>query len=172
MLQTMVHKNEQYLYLIHQPFMDFQAVGRLCRSQDACKVFVLSDNPGVEEGIALLQRGVVGYANTYISEGRLLEAIKTVGAGRVWFTQEVLTRLIRAVHVSKKETAAEDSHKLPDSLTEREREIALLIARGLSNKAIGEQLYISERTVKAHLSSIFAKTGAQSRLKLAMMVMG
>lgn len=172
MLQTMVHKNEQYLFLIHQPFMDFQAVGRLCRIQDAFKVFVLSDNPAVEDGIALMQRGAVGYANTYISEGRLVEAIKTVRSGRVWFTQEVLARLIQAVHARKKGTAAGDSHKLPESLTEREREIALLIARGLSNKVIAEQLYISERTVKSHLSSIFAKTAVQSRLKLALLING
>lgn len=172
MLQSVVHKNEEYLFLVHQPFMDLQTIATLCRMKDAYKIFVLSDAPGKEDGIALLQRGVVGYANTYISEGRLLEAVKTIQSGRVWFSQDVLSQFIQAVAAHSKGGASEDSTKILETLTEREREIALLVSRGLSNKAIGEELYVSERTVKAHLSSIFAKTGAQSRLKLALLING
>jgi len=172
MLQSIVHKNEQYLLLIHQPFIDLQTVGTLCRMKDLYKVFVLSDTPIKEDGIVLLQRGVVGYANTYISEGRLVEAVKTVQSGRVWFNQEVLAQFIQAVNVNKKAVASEDSDKLLKSLTEREKEIAILVSKGLSNKVIGAQLYVSERTVKSHLSSIFAKVGVQSRLKLALLING
>ena len=172
MLQSIVHKNEQYLLLIHQPFIDLQTVGTLCRMKDLYKVFVLSDTPIKEDGIVLLQRGVVGYANTYISEGRLVEAVKTIQSGRVWFNQEVLAQFIQAVNVNKKAVASEDSDKLLKSLTEREKEIAILVSKGLSNKVIGAQLYVSERTVKSHLSSIFAKVGVQSRLKLALLING
>jgi len=171
-IQTVVHKNERYLFLVHQPFIDLQTIATLCRMKDAYRIFVLSDTPGKEEGIALLKRGVVGYANTYISEGRLAEAVRTIESGRVWFSQEVLSLFIQSVGAGKKDSAADDVDKLLENLTEREREIALLVARGLSNKAIGEQLYVSERTVKSHLSSIFAKTGAQSRLKLALLING
>jgi len=170
-LQSIVHKDEEYLFLVHQPFTNLQTVATLCRMRDSYKVFVLSDTPGTEYGIALLQRGVVGYANTYISEGRLLEAVRMIQAGRVWFSQEVLSLFVQAAGAVKN-VAREDSEKLLESLTEREREITLLVANGLSNKSIGEQLYISERTVKSHLSSIFAKTGVQSRLKLALLING
>lgn len=172
MVQSIVHKNEQYLLLIHQPFMDMQTIATLCRMQDAYKVFVLSDTPCKEDGIVLLQRGVVGYANTYISSGRLLEAVKTVQSGRVWFNQEVLAQFIQAVNANKKVGSTHDSEEFMKELTEREREIAILVSQGLSNKAIGAQLYVSERTVKSHLSSIFSKTGVQSRLKLALRIHG
>lgn len=172
MLQTVVHKDEQYLLLVHQPFMDLQTIATICRKSALYKVFVLSDTPNREEGFALLQREAVGYANTYISGSRLVEAVKVIQSGRVWFSQEVLSQFIQAVAAHNQGAASEDSAKLLQSLTEREREIALLVARGLSNKAIGEQLNVAERTVKAHLSSIFAKTGAQSRLKLALLING
>ena len=172
LLKSMVHRNEQYLFLIHQPFTDLQTISMLCRMKDWYKVFVLSDTPGKEDGIVLLQNGVVGYANTYISASRLVEAVKTVQSGRIWFNQEVLALFIQAVNAYKKEDASNDTDKVLAGLTEREKEIAILVSQGLSNKAIGEQLYVAERTVKSHLSSIFVKTGAQSRLKLALLIKG
>lgn len=172
-LQTVVHKNEQYLLLVHSSFTDLQTIAALSSRRDVYKVFVLSDTPDKKEGIALLHRGVVAYANTYISEARLLEAIKTVMAGRVWFNQEIMAEFIHSVQASRgKASRIGEADNLLNLLTEREKEIAGLVARGYSNKAIGEQLYVSERTVKSHLSSIFAKTGVQSRLKLALMVNG
>ena len=150
--------------------MDLQSISLVCKVSNTFKVFVLADSPTKEAGIALLQRGVVGYANTYISEGRLMQVIKTIKSGQVWFSQEVLAEFIKAVHASQKSDVSGETEKLLKNLTEREREIAILVARGLSNKAIGEQLYISERTVKTHLGSIFAKTGVNSRLKLALLI--
>ena len=155
-LQSLVHKNEQYLLLIDQSFTDFQTINTLCRKSDVLRIFVLSDNPGKEDGIKLMQIGVVGYANTYISEGRLVEAVKTVQTGRVWFNQDVLAQFIQHVNTNRKDAVTDDSKRILEGLTEREREIAILVSRGFTNKAIGEQLYISERTVKSHLSSIFS----------------
>jgi two-component system nitrate/nitrite response regulator NarL len=171
-LQSLVQKNEQYLLLMDQLFTDFQTINTLCQKSDILRIFVLSDNPGKEDGIKLMQIGVVGYANTYISEGRLAEAVKTVQTGRVWFNQDVLAQFIQHVNTNKKDTVTDDSKRILEGLTEREREIAILVSRGFTNKAIGEQLYISERTVKSHLSSIFSKIGVQSRLKLALLING
>lgn len=173
-LQSVVHKNEQYLLLVDQAFMDFQTTGTFCRNQDAFKVFVLSDTPARDDGIRLMMIGAVGYANTYISEGRLVEAVKTIEAGRVWFGQEIVSTLIKSVNAGlqppdRKEGAA--GPRRFDVLSERENEIAQLIAEGLSNSEIGERLFISERTVKSHLNTIFNKTGAGSRLKLALMIL-
>jgi two-component system, NarL family, nitrate/nitrite response regulator NarL len=122
------------------------------------------------EGLALLQLGAVGYANTYIAPGRLLEAIKTVAAGRVWFEQEIISRLIQQVRQNTTAQGDETGGMVLAALSAREKEIALLVAEGLTNQAIGDKLFISERTVKAHLGSIFRKTGATSRLHLAMMI--
>jgi DNA-binding NarL/FixJ family response regulator len=168
-LETLIHRREQYLLLIQQQFADLQTIATLCRTPDALKVFFLSDAPNPAEGLALLQRGAVGYANTYIAPARLVEAINTVAAGRVWFEQEIISRVIdRLNRTTLKEGGGASPILAP--LTEREREIALLVAEGLSNQAIGEKLFISERTVKAHLGSIFRKTGTASRLGLAMKI--
>ena len=69
-----------------------------------------------------------------------------------------------------KEKAAADSEKKLEGLTTREKEIANLIAQGQSNLEIAANLDIAERTVKAHLSSIYEKTKTGSRLNLALLI--
>jgi two-component system nitrate/nitrite response regulator NarP len=58
-----------------------------------------------------------------------------------------------------------------ERLSEREHQIALLVARGMKNKDIGRELGISENTVKRHLQSIFSKTGTKDRLELAVLAL-
>jgi len=168
-LESLIHRNEPYLLLLHKPFCELQAVGTLCNIPESLKIFFLSDAPNPVEGLTLLQMGAVGYANTYIAGGRLAEAVKTVHAGRVWFEQDIISRLIGQL---KRRSPSGDNGEVhvQANLTEREKEIALLITEGMSNQDIGNKLYISERTVKAHLGSIFRKTGAKSRLHLAMKI--
>ena len=57
-----------------------------------------------------------------------------------------------------------------DTLTERERQVALLVAKGLCNKKIARQLVISEKTVRNHMTHIFAKLGVQTRTELTALV--
>lgn len=168
-LESLIHRKEQYLLLMHQRFSGLQTIGTLCKSPKSLKIFFLSDSPNQPEGLSLLQLGAAGYANTYIAGSRLVEAINTVVAGRVWFEQEIVSRLIQLLNRDKKLEGGSGGTILAD-LSDREKEIALLIVEGMSNQAIGDKLFISERTVKAHLGSIFHKTGAKSRLHLAMMI--
>ena len=75
--------------------------------------------------------GAVGYANSYISEGRFIEAIKTVESGRVWFGQEIVNMLIKSVNLGEREQRSTKSHEdvtRLETLSEREMEIAHLIA--------------------------------------------
>ncbi|HHO46879.1 MAG TPA: response regulator transcription factor [Desulfobacteraceae bacterium] len=170
MLQAAVGQDQPYLLLVHQSFVDRQVIARLCRAVPNSRIFILSDTPNVDDGTLLLKLGVIGYANTFIAPARLIEAVNAVLSGRVWFGQEILSRLIRSITPLEESAGGSEPPQVLASLTQREREIALLVAEGLSNQAIGERLYISERTVKAHLGSIFAKTGAQSRVKLALLI--
>jgi len=137
------------------------------------KVFLFSDRPDDDQGLAFFKMGVVGYANTYIAPARLLEAVGVVLSGSVWVGQKVMQRLIRETMASRAPEIEKDNetpHNTLLSLTERELQTAGLIAQGLSNLEIAYELEISERTVKAHLSSIYAKTGTGSRLNLALLV--
>ena len=87
----------------------------------------------------------------------------------MWFEQNIISLLMNQIHRDGKQGGGADVGILAD-LSNREKEIALLVVEGMSNQAIGDKLFISERTVKAHLGSIFRKTGVKSRLHLAMLI--
>lgn len=170
-LKQLIKSDDTFVLLVHQPFADLRTINEFCGTLKTCKAFVLADNPNEEEGEALLKQGVAGYANTYISSGRLLEAVKIIFSGRVWFNQEIINKLIQSINLENHGREGVKEDRLPSTLSRREREIVLLVSKGLSNRVIGERLYISERTVKTHLSTIFNKTGARSRLQLALLIL-
>jgi DNA-binding NarL/FixJ family response regulator len=71
------------------------------------------------------------------------------------------------IRTSRRERRATEGEVHPDMFTPREREIADLVAQGLTNREIGEQLFVSPKTVEAHLTRIFAKAGLPSRAAVA-----
>jgi two-component system, NarL family, nitrate/nitrite response regulator NarL len=101
---------------------------------------------------------IAGYVLKNISKQDLIAAIEKVAAGGIYFSEEVLNELARFDQVTKENETVQ--------LTAREIEIIRLIEKELSNKAIAEQLYISERTVETHRKNIFRKTNASSVLGL------
>ncbi|HDR14697.1 MAG TPA: response regulator transcription factor [Desulfobacteraceae bacterium] len=158
------------LILVHRPMVDREMVAQVVMSPEN-KVFLLSDRPDEDEGLDFLKRGIVGYGNTYMSQPRLLEAIKSISNGSVWVGQRIMQRLIAEVHARVKEDESRQKKKPGlDSLTLREKQISGLVAKGRSNLEIASALKITERTVKAHLTSIYEKTGTGSRLSLALLV--
>ena len=160
------------LLFVHRPLVDAEVVAYIHRSAPACRLFLLSDRPDEDEGLAFLRLGIVGYANSYMSDARLREAARTVAAGGVWINQQLMQRLI--AQTAPADRAGADSHDPPrqplGNLSNREYQIAGLVAEGLSNLEIAEQLGITERTVKAHLGAIYAKTSTRGRLGLALLV--
>ncbi len=158
------------IILLHRPLVDPDTFVEIRRLNPLCRIFLLSDTPNEEEGLTFLKLGIVGYANTYISAERLAEAARIVSSGAVWLGQKVMQRLILDSYARAKEKAASNSGKILESLTNREREIADLVAQGQSNLEIAANLDIAERTVKAHLSSIYEKTKTGSRLNLALLI--
>ncbi len=158
------------IILLHRPLVDPDTFVEIRRLNPLCRIFLLSDTPNEEEGLTFLKLGIVGYANTYISAERLAEAARIVSSGAVWLGQKVMQRLILDSYARAKEKEASNSGKILKTLTNREREIADLVAQGQSNLEIAFNLDISERTVKAHLSSIYEKTKTGSRLNLALLI--
>lgn len=163
------------LILLHLklPGLDpLRGVAELRMNYPDSQIFVLSNTPNDEEGLALLRFGIRGYANTHIDPGLLSRAIAVVRAGEVWVGRKLMTRLIEGSASRGRRRGDLESKRVLNLLTDREREIALLVSRGTSNKQIARELDITERTVKAHISSIFDKVGAQDRLQLALLVNG
>jgi len=169
-LKNLCMGNTFDLVLIHRPLVDTDTFTDIRRTNPLSRIFLLSDQPDEEEGLTFLKLGIVGYANTYISPDRLSEAVRVITGGAVWLGQKVMQRLILDSYARAKEKAVSDSEKKLESLTRREREIADLIAQGQSNLEIAANLDITERTVKAHLSSIYEKTKTGSRLNLALLI--
>ena len=157
------------IILLHRPLVDPDTFVEIRRLNPLCRIFLFSDTPNEEEGLTFLKLGIVGYANTYISAERLAEAARIVSSGAVWLGQKVMRRLILDSYARAKEKEALNSGRILESLTNREREIANLVAQGQSNLEIAANLDIVERTVKAHLSSIYEKTKTGSRLNLALL---
>jgi DNA-binding NarL/FixJ family response regulator len=158
------------LILLHRTLVSPDSFIEIRRLAPVGKIFLLSDRPNEEEGLTFLKLGIVGYANTYISAERLSEATRVITNGAVWLGQKVMQRLILDSYARAKEKAVSNSEKKLERLTKRELEIANLIAQGQSNLEIAANLKITERTVKAHLSSIYDKTKTGSRLNLALLI--
>ena len=164
------------LLFLHRPLVNKEIIAYIRGKLPLCKVFVLSDRPDEDDGIGFLRLGVVGFANSYSSGERLREAAHAIASGSVWVNQQVMQRLILAMTPpaaddgTEKKQGQHDTPPLLHQLTKREDQIARLVAAGLSNLAIAERLGITERTVKAHLSSMYNKTSTTGRLGLALLV--
>ncbi len=158
------------LILLHRPLVDMTEFSELRRATPLSKFFLLSDQPNEEEGLAFLKLGIVGYGNTYISQARLVEAVRVISSGAVWLGQKVIQQLILESYSKAKEQVAPGSGQRLAGLTPAEHKVAKLVAQGQSNLEIAFNLKITERTVKAHLTSIYEKTKTGSRLSLAMLI--
>jgi two-component system, NarL family, nitrate/nitrite response regulator NarL len=160
-----IREQEIELVLLHRSIIDMKTLSEIRDLTPSCKFFIFSDRPKEDEGLVFIQTGAIGYANAYITSTRLLEAVRMTLSGRVWVGQRLMQKIILG-SVSKDQKTEEQAPQF--NLSPRELEVAKLVSLGLSNSAIGEQLYISERTVKAHISTIFKKTETSSRLQLAL----
>lgn len=140
-------------------------------------VVALSRTPGEEEGLDLLRAGARGYCNLYIDPRLLGKVISAVQGGEVWVGRRLVDRLVELVAGNSPDRSGEPAVGAAgvaalEVLTPREREIARLVGEGVNNKLIARRLDITERTVKAHLGSVFAKLGVTGRLQLALLVTG
>lgn len=141
-------------------------IGALREAWPDAPLLVLSDLPAEQEGRALMRHGIRGYANAHINARLLAKAVRVIRQGEVWVGRRLMQHLIEEL------THQEAPHPSLDTLTPREREVAELVATGLCNKRVAQRLAVSERTVKAHMTSILQKTGAGDRLVLALLVKG
>jgi DNA-binding NarL/FixJ family response regulator len=133
-----------------------EVIRRLRAEHPGVRILVLTaydDDPYI---FAALRAGARGYLLKTARPEELIRGIHLVHAGRLVLDPGVAERLVE--ELGRPEVGEE-----PERLTEREREVLRLAARGLTNRAIGFQLGISERTVHSHLMNIFAKLGVNTR---------
>lgn len=129
-------------------------------------VVALAELPAYDEAMVLLQKGVRGYGNKHMRQENLAQAIDAVKSGQVWLPPDILARMITTIGAVTQKPGAESQPKLLELLSNREQEVARFVAQGMSNQQIADKMFVSLRTVKAHLSSIYDKTGMRNRLEL------
>jgi two-component system nitrate/nitrite response regulator NarL len=143
---------------------------RLLRAQYTnVKIIVLSNNPTQSESIAVIKLGALGYCHAYTDETTLKEIRGVIMRGGIWIGQDVLQHLIQE---TTKNVGSDQPRidALLAKVSNREKQVALEVAKGLSNKEIARKLTITERTVKAHVGKVFEALGAKDRLQLALML--
>lgn len=132
------------------------------------KVIVLTTFNTDDYVLRALALGAEGYLLKDAEPQRLVDAVRRVHAGEPMLAPEVTSALIAAV--TKTPPPDPGARAGIDSLTPRERDVALLVAGGLTNAQIGTRLYLSLATVKANLTRIFAKLGVDNRVSAALIV--
>ena len=134
------------------------------------RVVVHSMRPTDEEGITALDAGAHGYCHSLAAELQLQAVATSVASGGLWVGAGLIGRMIRTLRHAQPGNPAEPPPGF-DRLTPREREVALAVTTGASNKEIARQLGLSERTVKMHLGATFQKLGVQDRVQLVLCLM-
>lgn len=131
-------------------------------------VLVLDPTPSVETGKLILRAGGAGYDSDQLGISECLTALSVVGSEDLWASRDLLQSVVRGM------LEIESPHRYFPiaTLSPREIEVARFVAAGLPNKRIALRMRVTERTVKAHLSSIFQKTEASDRLELALLMRG
>lgn len=151
---------------LRMPVMDgVEATRRINQLGKGIKVIVLTtfdDDETVFEG---LRAGAVGYLLKDVSSEKLVEAIKAANNGEYFLLPSITAKVVSEFSKISKPVRKQKDELIPDPLSPREIEILKIVATGASNREIAEQLFISEGTVKNHLSSILSKLGVRDRMQ-------
>lgn len=134
-------------------------------------IVVGSPNPSDEEGRAYLVGGAKGYIHAYTQPEAMDTVLKVVDNGGIWMGRTLLARLLLQLEQGAAKMGTPSTAWM-EGLTPREIEVARMAASGRSNQSIADELNITERTVRAHISSVFDKLGVSDRLMLALKVHG
>jgi DNA-binding NarL/FixJ family response regulator len=126
-------------------------------AKPAIRCLVLTSFDDDEAVLAAVLAGADGYLLKQVRGSSLVESIRAVAAGRSLMDPALVARVMAHAH------ASERTH----TLTPREREVLALVAEGLSNREIGQRLFLAEKTVKNNVSAILSKLGLQRRTQAA-----
>jgi DNA-binding NarL/FixJ family response regulator len=143
--------------------VDIQTVEPFDLTLFKCGVVAVTGVPKFSEAVQLMKYGIRGYGNRAMRVENLRQAVNSVRSGQVWMPPDIIAKLMSALPDTGGENEGDVS-----SLTERELEVARLVAKGMTNKEVADIMNVTVRTVKAHMTSIFSKTGLRDRVALAL----
>jgi DNA-binding NarL/FixJ family response regulator len=128
------------------------AIGAIKAASPQTRVVIFSAYGGEERVSTAMARGADSYVLKGTATEELVAAVRAAAAGESWLPADVAAQLVRSLRIPRSVR-----------LTDREREILVHVAEGLSNKAIAARVGIAERTVKYHVGEILGRLGAENR---------
>jgi DNA-binding NarL/FixJ family response regulator len=131
------------------------AIRELTRRGARAKVLVLTTYDTDSDTLPAIEAGATGYLLKDAPRDELFTAVRAAAEGRTVLSPAVASRLVHAVRAPRTPAG--------EPLSTREREVLALVARGTSNPEIARELFISEATVKTHLTHLYAKLGVNDR---------
>jgi two-component system, NarL family, nitrate/nitrite response regulator NarL len=156
------------LILCHHSLVEEQqtvVLSALKEKSAASKILIYGPRKPIETQISALKHGARGYFNEILPIEKLAEALNLVLNGEVWVERHVISGLID--EIVKVPTISEAQRVALNTLTPKEMEVAQKVSYGATNKMIAKTMNITDRTVKAHLTTIFQKMEIPDRLSLA-----
>jgi len=141
------------------------------------KVIMFASSDSKDDFVEAMRRGCSGILLKEAPTSLIEKSIQRVQAGEIWLDSNTTAAVIRhfaspkdfpAAHTAAASGSNNKSSRERAQLSQREREIIILIAQGYKNKEIAEKMFITEQTVKNHLHNVFDKLGVSDRLELAL----
>ena len=154
---------------IRMPRMDgLAATRRLLETHSPPRILVLTTYDTDQHLYEALRAGASGFLLKDVRAAQLLSAVRTVAAGEELYSPTVLRRIV-ASYVKNQRPGPRSPDNQLAVLSQREREVSLLIARGMSNTEIAAHLVLSEATVKTHVNRILAKLEVRDRVQVVVL---
>lgn len=144
-----------------------QAARTIASACPATKIVMLTASVEDDDLLAALKAGAQGYVLKGVSARELARVVRAVNEGERYVTPTLAASLLAEMAGGRQTTRAPASPL--DELTERERQILECVAAGLSNKEVGQRLYLSEKTVKHYMTNILQKLQVRNRVEAAML---
>ncbi len=156
---------------IRMPGLDgLAATRRLTERGSNARVIVLTTFDTDEMVLTALRHGAAGFLLKDTPPAQLVDAVVRVARGEPMLSPSVTAQVITAATRTPDDTREKHARERVSRLTDREREVAVAIGRGLSNAEIAAELYLGLATVKTHIGRLFTKLEASNRVQIALCV--
>jgi two-component system, NarL family, nitrate/nitrite response regulator NarL len=165
------HQPDILLLDLKMPGLDgLTALQKLQNSRTKTKVIVLTASEDKNQFVQAMNFGTCGIVLKQTATDLLIKSIRKVHAGEIWLDSLTTAAIMRQFSSGMEPTplSGRDRDRERSALSQREREIVVLVAQGFKNREMAEKMFISEQTVKNHMHNIFDKLGVSDRLELAL----
>jgi DNA-binding NarL/FixJ family response regulator len=162
------HDPDVVIMDVRMPDMDgIEATAHLIRAGSRAKILMLTTFDHDDYVYRAMRAGASGFLLKDATRSQLISAVRTVSAGDALLAPSITRRLVE--ELCRRPSPGSAAAEAAGRLSQRETDVARLIAKGLSNAEIATQLYLSDATVKSHVARILAKLGLRDRVQVVIL---